>query len=74
LLTPDVVFSDEGAVQVVVNATGIPDGTPVQLRITTATSVIEAAPQNLAGSSATFNVTVPKGLGTLQATAQFAAP
>jgi len=74
LLTPDVVFSDEGPVQVVVSATGIPDGTPVQLRITTASSVIEAAPQNLTGSSATFNVTVPKGLGTLQATAQFAAP
>jgi hypothetical protein len=74
VLTPDVVFSDEGTVQVVVNATGIPNGTPIQLRITTATSVIEPAPQNLAGNTVTFNVAVPKGLGTLQATAQFAAP
>lgn len=69
--TPDVVFSDAGPVQVVVRGTGIPNGTPVRLRVTTASSVIDATPQDMVGGTATFNVTVPKGLGTLQATAQF---
>jgi hypothetical protein len=71
LQTPDVVFSEAGPVNVVVNATGIPDGTPVTLRVATADSVIQAGPVNLAGGSASFNVTVPKGLGTLQALAEF---
>lgn len=71
LQTPDVVFSDAGAVTVVVNATGIPNGTPVTLQITTATTVIRTTPVNLVGGTATFNVTVPAGVGTLLATAQF---
>jgi len=74
LQNPDVVFSDAGPVQIVVRGTGIPNGTPVRLRITTANSAIEATPQNLANGTATFTVTVPKGLGTVQASAQFNAP
>ncbi len=74
LATPDVVFSDAGAVQIVVSGTGIPNGTPVRLRITTATSVIQPTPQDMVNGTATFSVTVPKGVGTLQATAQFNAP
>lgn len=74
LSTPDVVFTAAGTVQVVVNGTGIPDGTPIRLRVTTSTGVVDAAPQNMANGTATFTVTVPKGLGTLQATAQFTAP
>ncbi len=71
LTTPDVVFSDAGPVNVVVNGTGIPDGTPVNLRVTTANSVINAGPVNLQNGTATLTVTVPAGVGTLQATAQF---
>jgi hypothetical protein len=71
LQTPDVVFSDAGAVVVIVQATGIPNGTPVTLQITTATAVIRSTPVNLVGGTATFNVTVPAGVGTLLATAQF---
>jgi hypothetical protein len=71
LNTPDVVFSDAGPVNVVVNGTGIPDGTPVNLRVTTANSVINAGPANLQNGTATITVTVPAGVGTLQATAQF---
>jgi hypothetical protein len=71
LQTPDVVFSEAGPVSVVVNATGIPDGTPVTLRVATADSVILAGPVNLTGGSVAFGVTVPKGLGTLQAIAEF---
>ncbi len=71
LTTPDVVFSDAGQVNVVINGTGIPDGTPVSLRVTTATGIITAGPVNLAGGTVTIPVTVPAGVGTLQATAQF---
>lgn len=71
LNNPDVVFNDAGPVNIVVNATGIPNGTPVRVRITTANSVIETAPVNLANGTATLTATVPAGLGTLQATAVF---
>jgi hypothetical protein len=71
LLTPDVVFSDAGPVNVVVSGTGIPNGTPVTLRVTTANSIITAGPVNLQGGTATIPVTVPAGVGTLQASAQF---
>ncbi len=71
LQTPDVVFSDAGPVAVVVSATGVPNGTPVTLTITTSSSIITAGPQNLQEGTATFNATVPAGIGTLQATAQF---
>lgn len=74
LQTPDVVFTDAGPVQVVVTGTGIPDGTPVRLRITSTSSVIESGPQAMAAGTVTFNVTVPRGVGTLQASAQFNAP
>ena len=71
LLTPDVVFSDPGAVAIVVNATGIPNGTPVTVTITTATSIITAGPQNLQNGTAMLTATVPAGTGTVQATAQY---
>ncbi len=70
-ITPDVVFSDAGPVNVVVNGVGIPDSTPVNLRVTTANSVINAGPANLQNGTATITVTVPAGVGTLLATAQF---
>ncbi len=73
LLTPDVVFSETGTVTVQVAATGIPDGTPVNLRVTTSNGVVSGS-ANLAGGAAAIQVEIPKGLGTLQATAQFAAP
>jgi len=73
LLTPDVVFSETGLVTIQVAATGIPDGTPVTLRVTTGNGVV-IGNANLAASAASIQVTIPKGLGTLQATAQFAAP
>ena len=74
LQTPDVVFADAWTVDIVVQGTVIPDGTPVRLRIVTVTEVIQPPPQNITGGSVTFSVTVPKGLGTLQATAEFTAP
>jgi hypothetical protein len=74
LNSPDVVFTDAGPINVVVTGTGIPDGTQVKLRITTGSSVIDATPATMTAGTATFNVTVPKGVGTFLATAQFNKP
>lgn len=71
LLTPDVVFTSAGPVNILVNGTGIPNGTPVTVTITTANSIITAGPQNLQNGAATLSATVPAGTGTLQATAQY---
>ena len=71
-LTPDVVFTAAGPITVEVSATGVPDGTPVRFRIATSTSVITPTPVNLAAGKASFsNVTVPAGVGTIQAFADF---
>lgn len=73
---PDVVFQESGSITVVVQASNIPDGTPITLRITTNGQVINLpGPGNpvvqLSGGEATFNVFVPAGLGTIQAFAEF---
>lgn len=70
-LTPDVIFTDAGPVTIVVQGNNVPNGTPVQLRIATATGVITPPTQNINNNSVTFNVAVPKGIGTLQAFATF---
>jgi hypothetical protein len=70
-LTPDVIFTDAGPVNVVVQGSNVPNGTPVTLRITTTSGVITPPVQNMNNNSATFSVTVPKGIGTLQAFATF---
>ena len=69
--TPDVIFSQAGSIAVQITGKGIPDNTPVKLRINTGNSVIVAGPANMVGGAVTINATVPKGVGTLQATAEF---
>jgi hypothetical protein len=71
VITPDVIFTDAGPVDVVVQGANIPDGTPVQLRIATSSGVITPPAQNISNGTVSFNVTVPKGIGTLQAFASF---
>lgn len=68
---PDVSFSDTNPVQIVVNAVNVPDGTPVRLRLTAPGSVTETAEQTLAGGTATFAATLPPGIGSIQAIAEF---
>jgi hypothetical protein len=77
LIEPDIVFSTEGEITVTVQSTNIPEGTPVNLRITTSEGIInlpaELDPEVTIGvdGSASFTTTVPAGLGTIQATAEF---
>lgn len=77
LLSPDVVFTQTGNITITVNSENIPSGTPVNLRITTVEGVINLPADGqpditLSGSGvANFTVTVPAGLGTIQATAEF---
>ena len=76
LTIPDVVFQNTGVVNIVVNANNIPDGTPVSVRITSSGQVIDIPGQGqpdivLDGGSATFSATVPAGVGSIQAFAEF---
>jgi hypothetical protein len=76
-LRPDVIFSAPGDITVTVQADGtVPNGTPVKLRVTTLGSVINKPGAGdpavtLNNGTATFTLTVPKGSGTVQATAEF---
>ena len=73
---PDVIFTEEGDISVVVRGDSIPDGTPVTLRIA-ASGVIITKPEGgepevtLQDGTATFAATVPAGIGTIQALAEF---
>lgn len=76
LTTPDVVFTNAGTVSIVVNGDNIPSGTAVKLRITTSEGTINLPangddPVTLVNDVATFSTTVPAGLGSIQATAEF---
>jgi hypothetical protein len=73
---PDVTFFDAGPVDVVVTAQNIPDGTPVRLRLTGGTEIVELpldgqSDVTLSSGSATFSTTIPQGLGAVQAMADF---
>lgn len=65
--SPEVTFSETGPVTVTVSAQNIPDGTEVNLRVTSGSSIIMADPQILAGETASFSVIVPAGSGIVQA-------
>jgi hypothetical protein len=68
---PDVIFTNAGPIQVTVTATNIPNLTPVQLRVT-ANGLIITGTNILSGGTVTFtNIIVPKGVGTIQASATF---
>ena len=73
---PDVTFFDAGPVDIVVTGQNIPDGTEIKLRLSGGTEIVELPkggelPVTLLNGSATFNATIPQGLGAVQATAEF---
>lgn len=76
LISPDVIFTAAGEITVTIRAQNVPDGTPVKLRLTMTDTVINKPatgepPVVLAGGAATFTLSVPKGRGSIQATAEF---
>lgn len=71
LVNPDVIFTQTGPVEITVNAVGIPDGTAVNLRVTTADGVVSAGPQFLASGACQFTLIVPAGTGSVQAFADY---
>jgi len=74
LSTPDVIFTEPGEITVAVEANGIPDGSPVKLRISMASGVINTQAVNLAAGKASIKVQVPAGLGTILASTSYTAP
>lgn len=77
--TPDVYFSTDQPVAVVVSGRNIPDGTQVKLRVggsgINVTLPAEGNPPvTMQAGGATFNVTIPAGSGGIQAIAAFQKP
>jgi hypothetical protein len=70
--TPDVVFTAAGNITISLATTNIPVGTPLTVRITAAGQVISAqsTPTDASGN-ATATITVPAGVGTIQAFATY---
>jgi hypothetical protein len=67
----DVTFSSTGTVDIVVQGNSIPNGSPVDLRITIDGQIIDLPSQPLAGGQTTFSTTVPAGAGRIQAFTEF---
>ena len=73
---PDVIFTESGEVAITVQATNIPDNTPVTLKVVTSEGLILLPREGesdvlLNEGLATFNVSVPAGIGTIQALTEF---
>jgi hypothetical protein len=70
---PDVVFSEPGTITIDLATTNIPSGTLLTVRVTTQGQILSArsTPTSSAGN-ATATLTVPKGVGTIQAFAEYA--
>lgn len=75
--TPDVIFADENPVTIVVMGTNLPEGTPVTVRVSASGGIINLPgsgedPVTLDGTGmASFTATIPAGVGTVQAFAEY---
>ena len=72
LRAPDLFFTEEGEISVLVRGRNLPDGTPLQLRITAGGQVIRLPNAGdpdvtLVNGEAEFRTVVPAGPGSLQA-------
>jgi len=69
---PDVVFTSAGPVTIGLQTTNIPSGTPLRVRVTARGQVINgtSSPTDPAGN-ASATLTVPAGLGTIEAYAEY---
>ena len=73
--TPDITVSSLAPVPVIVTAVNVPDGVAVRLRVTAANGQVTNFPSGgdpdvtLDAGSATFNVVLPEGIGSIQAIA-----
>jgi hypothetical protein len=70
--SPDVVFTAAGNVTISLATTNIPAGTSLTVRVTAAGQVVsvQSTPTDASGN-ATATVTVPSGVGTIQAFATY---
>jgi hypothetical protein len=72
LVSPDVVFSDDGEIVVGLQTTNIPAGTTITVQVSTAGDQILATSTPVDGAgAATATMTVPAGVGVIQAWATY---
>ncbi len=65
--SPDVEFDSTGEVEITVAATGVPDNTPVRVRVTMRGGELQSEPRLVNAGQAVFSLTIPAGVGTVQA-------
>jgi hypothetical protein len=71
-ITPDVVFTQSGPVQIDMETTNIPAGTQLRVRVTKGSQVMEIMSDPVAANGTTrAALEVPAGVGTIQAFADF---
>ncbi len=74
--TPDVVFSNGGTINVLVEGTNVPDGTVITVRVSFAGGAVNlpsAGQVTMNAGSAVVTGIIPSGVGTLEAFAEFLA-
>lgn len=70
--SPDVIFVNSGPIQIALATTNVPQGTVITVRITSSGEVITVQSTPVAADgSATATATVPAGVGTIQAFADY---
>lgn len=71
---PDVVFAEAGPVDIELSTTNVPPGTEITVRVTAAGQALTTTATTDSFGNATATLTVPAGVGTVQAYAEYAAP
>lgn len=69
--TPEVTFSAAGDVTIIVTANNLPDATLINLRVTSNSQILTPTPVALSGGEASFTLSVPAGIGIVQAYADW---
>jgi hypothetical protein len=72
LNNPDVIFSESGPVTINMSTTNVPQGTVIDVRITSGSTVIQVQSAGVAANgAASVTANVPAGVGTIQAFAEY---
>ena len=69
--TPDVFFEESGAVTIALTTENIPEGTTITVQVNASGQIIEGQAVTDSAGDASVDLTVPAGVGAINAFAQF---